>query len=228
MSGYARAEAGAASTPPPSPWGPSTDGPAAPVRVVVVSDPGADLDDEMAAVLLRSLVDDGLVEPVAVVCNLHPSDARARLMRGMLDALGLDAVPVGVGSDGGDRTHEDSFSELASAYAVPPSTVLPTGAAVLRAAFENAAPHSLTLLCISALTDAAALLRSEPALFLAKVREVVIMGGATYEGGALVPDSAANNEFDPGSAAFLYEARPRRGQKPFPSKRETTFGDPEV
>ena len=37
-------------------------------------------------------------------------------MRGTLDVLGLSAVPVGVGTDGGSATHTDTFSESAARY----------------------------------------------------------------------------------------------------------------
>ena len=38
----------------------------------MITDAGADLDDEMAIIMLRHLVDLGLVEPLAAIANLHP------------------------------------------------------------------------------------------------------------------------------------------------------------
>ena len=38
-------------------------------EIIVVSDPGQDLDDEMAFVLLRALIEEGLVSCAGVVCT---------------------------------------------------------------------------------------------------------------------------------------------------------------
>ena len=46
--------------------------PITPERLVMITDAGADLDDEMAIIMLRHLVDLGLVEPLAAIANLHP------------------------------------------------------------------------------------------------------------------------------------------------------------
>jgi hypothetical protein len=51
---------------------------------------------------------------------LHPSFERARLVRGTLDTLGLHDTPVGIGTDGGDLSYTDTFSESASSYMTPP------------------------------------------------------------------------------------------------------------
>merc|ERR1719456_1616641 len=93
------------------------------VKLVIVSDPGQDLDDEMALIMLRYLVYEGLVECLGIVCTLAPALDRARLCRGTLDTLGLYDVPVGVGTDGGDqRGMNDSskFEEWARCYMPPP------------------------------------------------------------------------------------------------------------
>ncbi|KAH8062160.1 hypothetical protein JL720_13268 [Aureococcus anophagefferens] len=85
-------------------------------EIIVVSDPGQDLDDEMAFVLLRALIEEGLVSCAGVVCNLRPAGRRALLARGTLDCLGLQHVPVAAGSDGGSKKHEDTFSDSAAHY----------------------------------------------------------------------------------------------------------------
>jgi hypothetical protein len=54
------------------------------------------------------------------LANLHPSFERARLVRGTLDTLGLHDTPVGIGTDGGDLSYADTFSESASSYMTPP------------------------------------------------------------------------------------------------------------
>ena len=90
-----------------------------PVPIVLISDPGQDLDDEMMFIMARHLVSKDLIELKGVVANLHPSFARARLTRGTLDLLGLHKVPVGIGTDGGDQNGKyasDQFESTASSY----------------------------------------------------------------------------------------------------------------
>ena len=176
------------------------------VPVAIISDPGEDLDDEMATLLLRCLVDEGTLDPRCVVCNLAPAAARARLMRGTLDMLGLEDVPVGVGSAGGSASHRDTFSHLAAGYIAGADAPVEDGQALLARVFAAAGDGSLTLLCISALTDAREFLAKHEALFLRKIREVVIMGGVAPSTAGLVPDTAANNAFDEAASAALYAA----------------------
>ena len=82
----------------------------APTPLIIISDPGKDNDDELALIMTRAMCDMGLFDLKGVVANLCPSVARARLARGTLDCLEMDYVPVAVGSDGGSRTHTDTFS----------------------------------------------------------------------------------------------------------------------
>ena len=186
-----------------------------PVQLVMVTDAGQDLDDEMALILLSHLSREGLVDARAVIANLTPAFARARLVRGTLDVLDLHAVPVGIGTDGGSEDAEDSFSAAAPYMASTTgirSFLLEPGRLLLLRTFREASDGSLTLLCISSLKDVALFLRDNEALFAQKVREVVIMGGATIEtvhtsAGAserVVPDTAHNNEFCAQSSHFFY------------------------
>ena len=93
----------------------------APIPIVLISDPGQDLDDEMMFIMARHLVSLGLISLHGVIANLSPSFARARLTRGTLDLLGLHRVPVGIGTDGGDvmgKHSSDQFEETASSYII--------------------------------------------------------------------------------------------------------------
>ena len=83
------------------------------VPMVIITDPGRDLDDEMSYILLRYLRQCGLVQPLCVCCastrsnhtcgcryaqtpaaagTLEPAADRARLARGTLGLLGLTPV----------------------------------------------------------------------------------------------------------------------------------------
>lgn len=99
----------------------STFNPRAPIPIVLISDPGQDLDDEMMFIMARHLVSLDLIELKGVIANLHPSFARARLTRGTLDLLGLHRTPVGIGTDGGDvfgKHSSDQFESTASSYII--------------------------------------------------------------------------------------------------------------
>ena len=191
-----------------------------PTPLILVSDPGQDLDDEMACIMLRHLVEEGLVEVRGIIATLAPAFDRARLMRGTLDLLGLYSCPVGIGSDGGDldgnhsaKSFEDSASSYMPSAASESCATLTPGLGLLFRLYEEAAPRSLTLCIIASLKDPALFLRDHEALFGAKTKEVVIMGGveapppsasAGDEGVLLVPDTANNNTFDAAASAFFY------------------------
>ena len=135
-----------------------------------------------------------------MVANLCPAAARAKLARGTLDALALEAVPVAVGSDANRSGIEDNFTASASAtgfdYLVREAEEAEEAEEVEEAeeaesCFEHcegkgglklllrtylaAEEHSLTLLIIAAMTDAAAFIEAQPRLFASRTRAVAIM-----------------------------------------------------
>jgi len=83
-----------------------------PVPIVLISDPGQDLDDEMMFIMASHLQSLKLISIRGVVTNLHPAPARARLTRGTLNLLGLHHVPVGIGTDGGDTSMMHSSAQF--------------------------------------------------------------------------------------------------------------------
>lgn len=184
-----------------------------PLQCAIISDPGEDLDDEMAMVMLRYLIGRGYVECKGVVTNLKPSADRARLMRGTLDTLGLWEVPVGYGTDGGSILHEETFCASASSYmpavnSQRAGSILP-GRALLQRIFTDASSNSIALICISSLKDVALFLRDNTALFISKCHSITIMGGVEDfdeddTTNPLIPDTAQNNTFDMGASKFLF------------------------
>ena len=176
-------------------------------EIIVVSDPGQDLDDEMALILLRALIEEGLVNCEAVICNLQPANQRALLARGTLDCLGLQHVSVGVGSDGGSNKHLDTFAISAQHY-MPQEMELIDGQRLLHQLYTSAPLGGVHLLLISSMTDAAQFVRENEHLFVQKTQSVTIMGGVepfdTDDGLPLVPDTANNNAFDMNAARELY------------------------
>lgn len=188
-----------------------------PVPLIVVSDPGQDLDDEMAYILMRYLTHLGMVDVRGIICTLCPALERARLARGTLDTLGFYDLPVAVGTDGGDLKghHQAStFEHWADAYIPPPGSERCSHLEPARLLFfrvlRDAAPKSITVLIIAALKDPALFLRDNEELFVEKVKEVVIMGGVEEwdekaQETVLVPDTAHNQEFDRAASEFLFK-----------------------
>ena len=180
-------------------------------EVIVISDLGEDPDDEFNLIVAAGLARRGLIKIRAVVANLVPSLERALLGKGMLKVLGFGDVPVGVGSNCGGESfvpYNSCFDDVP--YLADPSEVR-SGLEVLTEALENCDDGQATLLLISSLTDATELLKRRQRLFVRKVKHVVIMAGVRQRNsrpwltrrGFLVPDSAANNNFDPPAARYL-------------------------
>lgn len=139
--------------------------------LVVITDPGKDQDDELALILLRTLSDMGLVEVRAVVTNLTPAGERGKLALATLDAVGLEGVPVGVGSCGGRGGAHASFSlsigeANLSYYAGEPTR---SGSELLLSTLQEAGERSITMLLLSSLTDVADFILDHEELFAAKV-----------------------------------------------------------
>mmetsp|Transcript_9613 Transcript_9613/g.22742 ORF Transcript_9613/g.22742 Transcript_9613/m.22742 type:complete len:1168 (+) Transcript_9613:336-3839(+) len=180
---------------------------------VIISDPGEDLDDEIAMIMLRFLVEKGHLQCKGVIANLKPSEDRARLMRGTLDTLGLYDVPVGMGTDGGSMHHRSTFADTAKSYMPSPTDEraqsIKSGRRLLYEIFHNAEPKSLVMVLISSLKDAALFLRDNQKLFVDKIRYVTIMGGVepfdeNDTTSYLEPDTAQNNQFDRTASHFFY------------------------
>ena len=185
--------------------------------IIIVTDAGRSLEDELTLVLLRAFAEQGLVQPQAVVANVSPALARARLTRGTLDTLGLYNVPVGVGTDGGTGIKcEDTWSASAEQY-VPreqsqSAKALISGRRLLHQTFVRARETSLTLLLLSSTKDAALFFRDNTDLFRSKIKTVVFSGEAKVPGHTdgdeaqfIEPDeSSPNVAIDITSAQFLF------------------------
>merc|ERR1719253_2379289 len=149
-------------------------------RVIVMSDDGKDLDDELAKVMMSSLMRRGSVTPLGFVANLAPALQRARLAKGTLNELGFDNVPVAVGSemmkDGGIKSGK--AYEFDVPYMADPGLLEQCSSQEMCAqALEICPDQSVVLVLLSGMTDGWALLRDQPDLFKLKVGRVVLMGG---------------------------------------------------
>merc|ERR1719253_848018 len=191
-------------------------------RVIVMSDDGKDLDDELAKVMMSSLMRRGSVTPLGFVANLAPALQRARLAKGTLNELGFDNVPVAVGSemmkDGGiksGKAYEFDVPYMADTEMLEQCTSVD----MCSQALEICPDGSVVIVLLSGLTDAWALLEAQPDLFKLKVARVVAMAGIEVDGeevkkdanGFMVPDQSQNNTFDWESSTKLFEDLQRRG-----------------
>jgi len=174
-------------------------------NLVAISDPGQDLDDEMSYIMMRYLVAQGMLDVRGIVTTLAPAHDRARLCRGTLDLLGLQKVPVGIGTDGGDAKGDHKatgFEENAKTYMpernCEEAMFLEPGRHLLNRIYCAARPLSLTLLIIASLKDAALFLRDNEELFVAQTKEVVIMGGIQMPACRPAPEEKTGQNDDKG------------------------------
>ena len=191
--------------------------------VVLVCSPAASVDDLHALLVAAVLHSQRQLRLAAVVATgargAPRAEASAALARCVLAQLGVTDVPVAVGTDAFVRAVDAHLADGACARAAALAAALSaegvgargadagfaSGQTLLVALLRGAADHSLTLVCLSALTDVCALLRAAPDLCRAKVRELVLSGGARRHGGGWVADeSAPANAEDPAAAAFVY------------------------
>merc|ERR1719203_261560 len=184
-------------------------------HLLIISDDGKDLDDELAKVLMACLEERQLATCKAFIASLHPAAMRARLAKGTLQCLGIDAE-VGIGSAMGNAT--SNAYEFDVDYLASEDQVLPNGVQLFVREMEAAEDGLYTLVVLSGMRDAWDLLRDHTDLFRRKVSRVVIMGGVETAGntvkmseeGFLVPDTAANNAFDMDAAKNFYRELQRQ------------------
>ena len=198
------------------------------------------------ALTIPTRCDLGLFELKAVVANLCPAGARAKLARGTLDSLAQEDVPVAVGSEANRSGIEDNFTASVSAtgfdYLVREveeeeegdscfdNTEGKGGLNLMLRTYLAAEDHSLTLLIIAAMTDAALFIEQQPSLFAAKTRSVAIMGGvdpASLDASAqmMMPDqSAANHMGDQPAAATVFRRCQELGVRLVVLTRTAAYG----
>merc|ERR1719203_61766 len=184
-------------------------------NLLIVSDDGKDLDDELAKVLMACLEERQLATCKAYIASLHPAALRARLAKGTLQQLGIDAE-VGIGSAMGNSN--SNVYEFDVDYLASEDQVLPSGVELFVQEMQAADDGLYTLVVLSGMRDGWDLLRDHTDLFRRKVSRVVIMGGVETAGntvklseeGFLVPDTAANNAFDMDAAKNFYRELQRQ------------------
>ena len=193
--------------------------------IIILTDIGRDIDDELSMVLLASLKRMGLLNPIAIVTTLAPQCDRAKLLRGSLDALGMVNIPVGIGSSGGVAIGE-KLEYYGGEYAQKSCEIYENGLKLMINALEAAPRKSVQFLCIASFTDAASLIEEDEELFFDKVKEVIIMGGVEKLESSefLQPDTAYNNNCDMPAARFVYQRCQELGIPTITVSRWSAYG----
>jgi len=161
------------------------------VPIIVITDVGRDIDDAMALILLASLKRMLLVRPLAVITTLPPEQDRARLARSILDSLGLHDVPVGIGTQIDMPDEKLNLSCFEGVHVG--QNDFEWGDVLMSRVLRDAKDCSVKILCIANLKDVSALMVKHKDLCCAKVKEIVLMGGAIIQDGNLQPDPLAFN-----------------------------------
>ena len=179
-------------------------------RILLDCDPGR--DDALAiAIVLASTAEIKLAGITAVAGNV-PLALTYRNARFVCDLCGFPEVPVHAGADGplarkavtGTRAHGESGLE-GMEVDVPPGAVEPGGAlAFMNETLRAAEDDEITLVAIGPLTNLAILVADSPEL-LPKIRQIVLMGGASRAGGNVTPAAEFNIFADPHAAARLLD-----------------------
>ena len=195
--------------------------------VIVFTDIGRDVDDEMALVLLSALKRKCLLNPIAVIATLSPQQDRAHLARGSLDTMGMADVPVGVGGRGGVADGVELEVYEADHSSSSPS-IYESGMELVYQALSSVPHKSAQILCLASLSDMALLMQEHQDLFLDKVKEVVVMGGVMPmdSGDTLIPDTAYNNNCDLPAAKFVYQQCQELGVPTVTLSRWAAYGCP--
>ena len=180
--------------------------------ILLDCDPG--IDDAVALLYLARLVKTGAAEMAAVGTvhgNVAPDAGALNALR-VLEAAGLDGVPVAVGAARpmaqaagyAHRIHgTDGLGDIGLAEPGGRPADVSAPEQILRLARQR--PGELTLLAMGPLTNLAIALLLDPEL-PGRVREVVIMGGALDHPGNVTSHAEANIWHDPEAAELVLSA----------------------
>ncbi len=179
-------------------------------RIILDCDPGR--DDALAiALVLASAAEIELVGITAVAGNV-PLALTYRNARFICDLCGFPGVPVHAGADRplarepvtGTRAHGESGLEGITVD-VPPAAVEPDGAtAFMNETLRAAEDDEITFVAIGPLTNFAVFVAQSPEL-LPKIRQIVLMGGASRADGNVTSAAEFNIYADPHAAARVFD-----------------------
>lgn len=176
--------------------------------VIIDCDPG--VDDCIALLAALGAPERLDVRALCVVAGNVPVDTCARNAGGVLALAGREDIPVYSGCERPMQVepvfaeHIHGASGLGDAR-LPESAVTPSSLGAVDYLCETlgqAEPASITLVITGPMTNFATALQRQPGIVRA-VRELVIMGGASREGGNITPHAEFNIFADPDAAAIV-------------------------
>ncbi|MXY51466.1 MAG: hypothetical protein F4Y86_02905 [Gammaproteobacteria bacterium] len=159
---------------------------AAPVKIIFETDMTYDVDDVGALAVLHALADAGKAELLAVSFNeTHRSGAAA--IAAINTWYGRGDIPIG--TFGGDLHAPDPSRYLDHVAAFPHDLgheATPDSLDLYRSVLGSQPDGAVTIVSVGFLNNLDVLLREEPRLVAAKVRQLVVMGGRHNDGFNLV------------------------------------------
>ncbi len=176
--------------------------------VIIDCDPG--VDDCIALFVALGASDRIDLQSISVVAGNVPVDVCARNALGVLALAGRESIPVHAGCDRPLRVapsfaeHIHGSSGLGDARLPEARAGLQSEHAVdyLLSRLGVAEPGSITLVITGPMTNFATALQRDPSISKA-VRELIIMGGASVEGGNITPFAEFNIYADPDAASIV-------------------------
>ncbi|MDE2059343.1 MAG: nucleoside hydrolase [candidate division NC10 bacterium] len=189
-----------------------------PTRVIIDTDPGI---DDALALMLAFASPELSVEAITTVAGNVTIAQTARNACLLLDVIHPHSrPPVAVGAahplskpvcTAQDYHGEDGLGDLSHLtteegmprYPEPQQLLAPQSASTLMAEFISAAPGEMVLICIGPLTNLAMAIQAAPTE-IAKVKEIIIMGGAIQVSGNVTPGAEFNLHTDPDAARLVF------------------------
>jgi len=177
--------------------------------IIIDCDPGQ--DDAVALFLAMASPAELDVVGITAVAGNVPLALTQRNARIMCDLAGRADIPVHGGCDRPLRRdpvtaeHVHGNTGIDGMDPFEPATPLAHGHAVdfLVDALRSAPDEGITLVATGPLTNVATAIEREPGI-LARVREIVLMGGAFREGGNITPSAEFNIYADPHAADTVF------------------------
>jgi purine nucleosidase len=178
------------------------------IPVIIDCDPG--VDDAVALLLAFASPELELLAITTVAGNVS-GDHTARNARLVRELAGRDEVPVHRGAaaplvrapvEAGNFHGETGLGSLAITEPAAPLAAAPAAQAIVELVMARPA-GTVTLVVVGPATNVALALRLEPGL-AARLRQIVVMGGARREGGNITASAEFNIFADPHAADMLF------------------------
>ena len=201
-------------------------------NLLVFTDPGRDLDDELAIIYMSSVEKDTTlarkVKLLGVVATFGETEERARLTRGSLDLLGMPNVPVCFGKQTLNNPATCHSSNASSYMPIEGAYVKIEAGSYLKGLLERSEDQSVDVCVIAAMTDLSEFMKGNEELVVKKVRSMNIMGrmGGEDEDGYMVPDDSYNHTCDMDAAKHVFRTCQKRGVKMVLLSRWTAYACP--